>query len=167
MCAAKAKKGQKTLENLQQALSMELTATHQYMLHAHVLEDWGLDRLSTKMQGEVQEELGHASQFIDRMLFLDGDPVVTESKPARRSKSLTDMFKADLKEELASIKFYGEAAEQAREDGDVGTRHIFEEILIDEEGHADWLKRQLELIERMGESNYFAAYHTPETGEDE
>lgn len=160
-----AKKKSKTLDNLQQALSMELTATHQYMLHAHVLEDWGLDRLSKKMHGEVQEELGHAGEFIDRILFLEGDPVVTEAKAARRSSSLTDMFKADLKEELASIAFYGKAALQAREEGDVGTVHIFEKILMDEEGHADWLKRQLELIERMGEPNYVLAYHTPETGE--
>lgn len=165
MCAAKAKKSEKTLENLQQALSMELTAVHQYMLHAHVLEDWGLDRLSKKMHGEVQEELGHASQFIDRILFLDGDPVVTEAKSAKRSNSLGDMFKADLKEELASIQFYGKAAIEARDEGDVGTVHIFEEILMDEEGHADWLKRQIELIERMGEPNYILAYHTPDTGE--
>jgi bacterioferritin len=94
MCAAKTKKGEKTLKNLQQALSMELTATHQYLLHAHVLEDWGLDRLATKMNGEVQEELGHASRFIDRILFLNGDPVVTEAKPTKRSTSLTEMFKA-------------------------------------------------------------------------
>lgn len=159
------KKNSKTLEHLQQALSMELTATHQYMLHAHVLEDWGLDRLSKKMHGEVQEELAHASAFIDRILFLEGDPVVTEAKAARRSSSLSEMFKVDLKEELASIQFYGKAALQAREEGDVGTVHIFEKILIDEEGHADWLKRQLELIERMGEPNYILAYHTPETGE--
>jgi len=166
MCAAKAKKSDKTLKNLQQALSMELTATHQYLLHAHVLEDWGLDRLSTKMSGEVQEELGHASRFIDRILFLNGDPVVTEAKAAKRSQSLTDMFKADLKEELASIEFYGKAAKDAGDEGDVGTRQLFEEILIDEEGHADWLQRQLELLERMGEPNYFAAYHTPDTGEE-
>ncbi len=165
MCAAKTKKGEKTLKNLQQALSMELTATHQYLLHAHVLEDWGLDRLATKMNGEVQEELGHASRFIDRMLFLNGDPVVTEAKPTKRSTSLTEMFKADLKEELASIEFYGKAAGEAADDGDVGTRKLFEEILIDEEGHADWLQTQLELLDRMGEQNYFAAYHTPNTGE--
>ncbi len=165
MCAAKAKKSDKTLKNLQQALSMELTATHQYLLHAHVLEDWGLDRLSNKMNGEVQEELGHASSFIDRILFLDGDPVVSEQKAAKRSKSLTEMFKADLADELASIEFYGKAAAQAGEDGDVGTRRLFERILMDEEGHADWLQTQIELLGRMGEQNYFAAYHTPNTGE--
>ncbi|MDG4868080.1 bacterioferritin [Guyparkeria sp. 1SP6A2] len=165
MCAAKAKKS-KTLQNLQQALSMELTATHQYLLHAHVLEDWGLDRLANKMNGEVQEELGHASSFIDRILFLDGDPVVSEQKAAKRSKSLTEMFKADLADELASIEFYGKAAAQADEEGDVGTRRLFEHILMDEEGHADWLQTQLELLGRMGEQNYFAAYHTPNTGEE-
>lgn len=166
MCAAKAKKSEKTLKNLQQALSMEIAATHQYLLHARVLEDWGLDRLSQKMNVEMQEELGHASSFIDRMLFLGGDPVVTEAKVVRRAASLSEMFKADLADELASIEFYGKASKEAADEGDVGTRKLFERLLVDEEEHADWLQRQLELLERMGEPNYIAAYHTPETGED-
>ncbi|HSH84054.1 MAG TPA: bacterioferritin [Guyparkeria sp.] len=166
MCADRARKNERALKNLQQALSMEIAAVHQYLLHAHVLEDWGLDRLSQKMTVEMQEELGHASSFIDRMLYLGGDPVVTEAKVVKRSHSLAEMFKADLADELASIEFYCKSAGEAAEDGDVGTRRLFEKMLIDEEGHADWLQRQLELLERMGEQNYVAAYHTPETGED-
>ena len=50
----------KSIENLQKALSMELSAVHQYLLHAHVLDDWGLDRLAVKMREEMQEEMGHA-----------------------------------------------------------------------------------------------------------
>lgn len=51
----------KTLKNLQTALGMELTAAHQYQLHAHVLEDWGIDRLAAQMREEMQEELGRKS----------------------------------------------------------------------------------------------------------
>ena len=63
-----------SIENLQTALSMELTAVHQYLLHAHTLEDWGIDKLAARMREEMQEELGHAGAFIDRIMFLGGVP---------------------------------------------------------------------------------------------
>ena len=64
----------RSLENLQKALAMEMTAVHQYLLHAHVLDDWGLDVLASRMREEMTEELDHASRFIDRILYLGGDP---------------------------------------------------------------------------------------------
>ena len=76
----------RSIENLQKALSMELTATHQYLLHAHVLDDWGLETLAGKMREEMQEELGHAGKFIDRILFLDGDPKVSEQTSRTRGR---------------------------------------------------------------------------------
>ena len=69
-----------TITNLQQALHMELTAAHQYQLHAHVLEDWGLDILAEKMRAEMQEELGHSDAFIERILFLGGVPELAFQK---------------------------------------------------------------------------------------
>ena len=59
-----------TLKNLQRALQMELTAAHQYQLHAHVLDDWGLDKLATQMRSEMQEELVHADEFINRIMVV-------------------------------------------------------------------------------------------------
>ena len=150
----------RSIKNLQQALSMELTATHQYLLHAHVLEDWGLETLAAKMREEMQEELGHAGNFIDRILFLDGDPKVSEQKPAHRTDTLKELFEADLKDEKEAITFYTEAANAAREDDDVGTRAMFERIVMDEEGHMDWLKQQLDLIRRIGEPAYIAQHMT-------
>jgi len=90
---------ERSLKNLQKALSMELTAVHQYLLHAHVLDDWGLDKLGAKMREEMQEELGHASVFIERILYLQGEPVVSEQKAPKRAESLEALFTSDLKEE--------------------------------------------------------------------
>ena len=148
----------RSIENLQQALAMELTAAHQYLLHAHVLEDLGLETLGAKMRAEMQEELGHAGDFIDRILFLDGDPKVSEQRPATRADSLKEMFETDMKDELEAIAFYTSAANAAREDDDVGTKAKFEAIVIDEEGHMDWLKQQLDLIRRIGEEAYIARH---------
>lgn len=146
----------RSVENLQKALAMEMTAVHQYLLHAHVLEDWGLDVLAARMREEMTEELGHASRFIDRILFLEGDPQVAATKTPEVATALENLFAADLQEETGAIKFYSDAALAADEDRDIGTRMLFEEIVLDEEGHKDWLTRQLNLLKRLGEPTYTA-----------
>ncbi|WP_298968210.1 bacterioferritin [uncultured Roseobacter sp.] len=129
------KNTQSSLENLQRALAMELTAANQYLLHSHVLDDWGLDLLAVKMREEMNEELGHASGFIDRILFLGGKPDLTPEKTPVLAETLEAMFTADLADEKDAIAFYSEAARQAMEDGDIGTRTVFESAVLDEEGH--------------------------------
>jgi bacterioferritin len=148
----------KSVENLQQALAMELAAVHQYMLHAHVLDDWGLDLLAGKMRAEMHEELGHAQDYIQRIMFLKGDPILKPAKVPQRAQSLADMFKADLADEDEAIRFYSNAARAAGEAGDIGSRKIFERIVIDEEGHKAWLELQLDLLKRMGEPAYVAKH---------
>lgn len=149
-------KNDATIANLNRALQMEMTAQHQYQLHAHVLDDWGLDRLADKMRGEMEEETGHSNRFIERILFLKGEPEIGFQKQPHRATSLKDMFSADLADEEEAIEFYTKAAGQAAEVGDIGSRVLFEEIAVEEEGHKDWLETQLELIERVGEQAYSA-----------
>ncbi len=155
---------QQSIDNLQKALSMELTAIHQYLLHAHVLDDWGLDMLAARMREEMQEELGHASRFIERILFLDATPEVSAAKAPRRAEDLQTLFESDLREEQGAIEFYTEAARAATEDADIGTRTLFETILLDEEGHMDWLALQISLLKRMGEPAYIAKHMTVASG---
>jgi bacterioferritin len=153
-------KNTKSIANLQKALAMELTAIHQYLLHAHTLDAWGLDKMATKMREELQEELGHAGAFIERIMFLGGDPRVEAAKTPKRAASLKAMFESDLAEEKGAVAFYTEAAEAASKDSDIGTRTLFERILLDEEGHIGWLELQLDLLERMGEPAYTARHMT-------
>ena len=147
-----------SLKNLQTALSMELSAATQYLLHAHVLDDWGLDKLADKMREEMQEELGHAGRFVDRILFLGGDPVMTPEKTPVRAKTLKEMFETDKADEKNAISFYTSAARAAYETDDIGSRALFEEIALDEEGHWGWLDLQLDLLERMGEPAFVSKY---------
>jgi bacterioferritin len=151
---------QSSIASLQQALSMELSAVQQYLLHAHVLDDWGLDKLSAKMREEMQEELGHAGRFIERILFLGGTPEVVPAKKPVKADSLKEMFESDRKDEEEAIEVYTKAAKEAAEAGDLGSRVLFETIAIDEEGHWDWLDRQLSLLERMGEPAFMQVYFT-------
>ena len=146
------------LGSLQTALSMELTAAHQYQLHASVLANWGMDRLATKMRQEMQEELAHSDAYIDRIMFLKGEPNLVLEKAPVFAKTLVEMFNLDLTDETQAIAFYTSAARQAAEVGDIGSRTLFERIVLDEEGHMAWLELQLELIGRMGEPAYIAKH---------
>lgn len=145
-----------TVENLNKALQMEMSAAHQYQLHAHVLDDWGLNLLADKMREEQAEEIGHSDLFIERIVFLKGTPEIAFAKSPKRAETLPDMFKADLADEEEAIEFYLSAARQAYEANDVGSRMLFERIAMDEEGHKAWLELQLELIERIGDRAYSA-----------
>jgi len=151
-----------TIANLQRALAMELGAVHQYLLHAHTLDDWGLDKLAAKMREEMQEELGHAGKFIDRIVFLGGEPMLEAAKSPRKAASLKAMFEADLADEKDAVAFYTQAADAAG-GRDIGSRKLFEDTVIDEEGHMDWLQRQLDLLERMGEPAFVAKHMSEPT----
>ncbi len=147
-----------TMKNLQKALSMEMSAMHQYQLHAHTLDDWGLDKLAAQMREEMTEEMGHSNEFMDRIIFLNGEPELAFYKKPVKAKSLEEMFKADLADEEEAIAFYTEAAMQAGEQADVGTRTLFEKIVLEEEGHKSWLELQLSLMDRLGDKAFAAKY---------
>ncbi|PLW74919.1 bacterioferritin [Cohaesibacter celericrescens] len=148
----------KTIEYLQQALQMELSAAHQYQLHAHVLDDWGLDKLAAQMRSEMQEELEHSNLFVARILFFNGKPDLDFYKKPVQADTLVDLFKSDLEDESEAIEFYTKASQHAMETGDIGSRMLFEQIAVDEEGHKSWLELQLSLIERLGEKAFSAKY---------
>jgi bacterioferritin len=149
---------EETLQNLQTALAMELTAAHQYQLHASVLNDWGMDRLATKMRQEMQEELHHSDEYINRIMFLKGEPKLVFAKTPVLVHSLSEMFQTDLDDEQEAIRFYTSASRQAADSGDIGSRTLFERIVLDEEGHMAWLELQLDLVKRMGEPAYIAKH---------
>jgi bacterioferritin len=147
-----------TLKNLQTALAMELTAAHQYQLHASVLSAWGMDRLAAKMHREMQEELDHSDDYLTRILFLKGEPNLVLAKPPVVCKSLVQMFESDLADEKEAIAFYASSARQAADTDDIGTGSIFERIVVDEEEHMSWLELQLDLLKRMGEPAYISKH---------
>lgn len=145
-----------TLENLQKAVSMELAAVSQYLLHVLTVEKWGLDKLASTMRAEMLEELGHAEEYARRMVFLGGHPELKAAKVPTGAQSLKALFEADLVDEKDAIHFYTEAARAADGASDIGTRDLFERTALDEEGHMSWLDLQLSLLERMGEPAFTA-----------
>jgi len=156
-----------SLKHLQRAATMELTTVNQYLLQAHALEDWGVDRLAKHMFHEVEEESGHASRFIARMLFLDGKPNVRELDDIEYPKSVKGIFERQLKMELEARAFYDKAARECQDAGDTGSFELFMRTLKEEEEHVDFLEEQLSRMELMGEQAYIARQISSVSGDSE
>ncbi|MEZ5351462.1 MAG: bacterioferritin [Bryobacteraceae bacterium] len=146
----------KVIAYLNEVLKGELTAINQYFLHAEMLNNWGYQKLYAYTRKESIEEMHHAEELMERILYLDGDPNMTEMFPLRIGRTPKEQFENDLKLELDAIPRLNDAIKVATEAGDNGSRDLFERILVDEEEHVDWLEAQLHMIKEVGIENYLA-----------
>ena len=149
------------LDALNEILTGELTAINQYFLHAKMLQNWGYQRLYKKVWDESIDEMKHADQLIERVLYLDGLPNVQRLAKVNIGEDVEEMLRCDLGLELDAIPRLNRAIELARTKGDNGTRALLEGILTSEEEHRDWLQAQLDLIAQVGIQNYLAAQIHP------
>jgi bacterioferritin len=141
---------------LNEALKAELTAINQYFLHSKMCENWGYKRLAAHGKKESIDEMKHAEAFIERILFLEGTPVMTELFPLRIGANVKAQLENDLALELDAVPRLNRAIKAATEAGDSGSRDLFEKILTEEEGHVDFLEAQLHVIAEVGLQNYLA-----------
>ena len=141
---------------LQDVLCAELTAINQYFVHARMNENWGYKKLAAYIQKESIEEMRHAQNVIDRILYFDGAPNMQKYMKINVGKTVPEQFKFDLAVEYDAVPRLNKGIELARAQGDNGTRALLEAILKDEEEHIDWLEAQLGMIEEIGVQNYLA-----------
>jgi len=147
---------EQVLESLNEALKAELTAIHQYLLHAKVCQNWGYSRLAEYNRKESIEELEHAEALIDRILFLKGTPNMTDLSAIKECSSVKEQFESDLALEMEAIERLNAAVKTATAAGDNVSRQLFDKILADEDHHVDYLEGQLHIINEVGLSNYLA-----------
>jgi bacterioferritin len=143
------------IDRLNVLLTGELSAADQYLIHAHMYEDWGLGKLHERINHEWQEELDHAKALISRILFLEGTPNVAARDALNVGTDVPSMLKNDLDVEYSVVAALKDAIKLCEDENDYVTREILLKMLDDTEvDHAYWLEKQLGLIEKIGLQNY-------------
>jgi bacterioferritin len=143
----------KVIAELNEALREELTAINQYFIHAEMCHNWGYHKLGSYIRKQSIDEMKHAEQLIERILFLDGTPKM-EYLDLNIGQNVRGQIEADLKLEVNAVAMYNKAVRVARDQGDDQSREMFSKLLKDEEEHVDWLEAQLHMIAEMGYERY-------------
>ena len=149
-------KGNTTVINaLNKLLAFELAAMDQYFVHSQMYLDWGLNKLYERINHEFDDEKGHATKLIERMLFLEGIPNMQERTGFEVGSDVPSMLESDLRVEYEVAAALREAISLCEQEKDYVTRDMLVTLLDDTEvDHAHWLEQQLGLIKRLGLQNY-------------
>lgn len=146
----------RVIELLNDVLTAELTAINQYFLHGEMCRNWGYTKLYAFIRKESIDEMRHAEQLMERILFLEGMPNVQRLGKINIGETVLEQMKCDLALEREAVGRLNRGIAVCVETGDNASRALLEKILGNEEEHVDWLEAQLSLIEQVGEPNYLA-----------
>jgi bacterioferritin len=148
------KGNQKVIDALNSVLVKELTAINQYFLHARMLQDWGLVKIG-KLEYEASiDEMKHADQLVQRILFLEGLPNLQKLGKLRIGQNIKEIIDADLEVEYEAVPHLKDCIMIAEQEKDFVSRDLFATILTSEEHHIDWLETQKGLIQKIGLENF-------------
>jgi len=146
----------KVLQELNAALSSELTAIVQYITQSEMCSNWGYERLGSIHKARAIEEMKHAEGLIERIIFLDGVPEISVGLKPRAGAKVQQQLEIDLEDEHEAVRQYNGSVAVCVGVKDDGSRELFEHMIEDEERHVDFLEAQLHSIEEMGIANYLA-----------
>ena len=150
----KMKGNEKLLTVLNQLLADELTAISQYMVHSEMCDNWGYDKLHKAIENQAKDEMHHAEWLIQRVIFLEGTPIVSKLNPMKIGASVLEMVTNDQEAELGAVRAYNAAIALAHEVSDQASVDLLIRILKMEEDHEDWAEIQRDQIDQMGLQNY-------------
>ncbi len=152
---------EQVIQNLNETLKNELTATNQYWLHYRMLDNWGVKRLAEFERHESIDEMKHADRLTERILFYNGLPNFQMLGRLRIGENVEEILRADHELELEALTQLRGAVGHCEKVRDYASRDLFAEILKNEEEHVDTLEQQFELIAAMGLPNYIQLQSEP------
>jgi bacterioferritin len=144
------------LDVLNDVLTAELTAINQYFLHAKMLQNWGYNALAKHVRDESIDEMRHAEELCERILYLEGVPNLQRLGKLKIGESPKEQLENDLAMEYDAVKRFNDGIKVCRDLGDNGTEDVLRRMLVSEEKHVDWIETQLGLISKLGEVAYLA-----------
>jgi bacterioferritin len=154
MAPANDAKRSEILELLERAYWMEMETVMSYVANAAALDGIRAEEVAEALSADVDEELGHARQFADRIKELYGTPPGSMAFTAEQSylqppEDATDVvavIRGVIEAEAGAIAHYNRIIEVT--DGiDWATQDMVIEILRDEEGHLRQFERYLREFE--------------------
>jgi bacterioferritin len=98
----------------------------------------------------------HADHVIQRILFLEGVPNVSDYDTIRVGPTVREQFDSDLTLEIAALEVMRRGVRLCLEGGDDASRELLEHMITDEERHVNWLEAQKRQIREIGYENYLA-----------
>jgi len=141
---------------LNDILTSELTAINQYFVHYKMLENWGYLRIAKKKREESIEEMKHADEVIERILYLDGVPNLQRLGSVKVGQEPVEMHQLDLELENDAVARLNKIIVLCLDKRDAGTRELVEHLLKDEEDSIEYLEAQLTIIKDIGRERYLS-----------
>ena len=151
---AKSKSAEAVVKVLNDVLTSELTSINQYFLHGEICRNWGYQRLYKLGKKHSIDEMKHAEEVMERVLYLGGIPNVQRLNKINIGETVPEQLKSDLVLEKEAIDRLNEGIVICRKSDDNGSAVLLEKILVSEEEHVDWIEAQLTLMEQTGVENY-------------
>ena len=148
------KGNEELIKSLNGLLADELAAINQYMVHAEMVENWGYGKLNKMIETRAITEMKHAEKLIERILFLEGTPIVSKLSNIHIGSEVPKQFENDLGAEMGAVRAYNAAIKLAQDVSDNATKEILEDILKDEDGHVDKIEEQQDQIKQIGLPQY-------------
>jgi bacterioferritin len=128
---------------LNQDCADELQAIIQYMMDHMMGEGFQSAPIVEIFKRHAMAEMKHYETLAERVIYLGGVPA-TSVAPFKKGGTLKEMIERALRDERKAIKQYREHIELAGKERDPATRHLLEEILLEEEEHAHELENLFE-----------------------
>ena len=147
---------EKVIEALNAGLTVELTAINQYFIHSKMCRSWSLHKLADHYYAESSEEMKHAEEVIDRILYLEGVPEIGRYDVIRVGQTPKEQIENNMALEIKGVTTYNEAIQLCLDVKDSGSRELMERMVVESEESIDWAEAQLDLIKMMGIENYLA-----------
>jgi bacterioferritin len=133
---------QTLIDGLNEDLAAEYQAVIMYRTYASLVSGPYRQDLKAFFESEIPDELAHAAFLADKIVALGGTPTV-DVAPIPVTMDNRKMLENALEAEVDTIARYTRRIDQADAAGEIGIKVQLEDLIVDESGHRDDIRRML------------------------